>query len=100
MKMQGLPYLFPAALYILADASVPVEQIPQPVPLCLDLGLQCKAGDLLAAVAASIIQTKGPEQGHVYDTPSAALLTNSTAYALVGGMHANFGCTANVPTWH
>ncbi|KAJ9509342.1 hypothetical protein QJQ45_001777 [Haematococcus lacustris] len=42
--------------------------------LCLDLALHCKAGDLLAAILASLTQTKGTQQAVLSGWPGTAVL--------------------------
>ncbi|KAL6755784.1 hypothetical protein V8C86DRAFT_2668771 [Haematococcus lacustris] len=49
--------------------------------LCLDLALHCKAGDLLAAILASLTQSKGTQQGWLLDPVDMSLLTSSPAGA-------------------
>ncbi|KAL6763209.1 hypothetical protein V8C86DRAFT_2496617, partial [Haematococcus lacustris] len=62
--------------------------------LCLDLALHCKAGDLLAAILASLTQTKGTQQGWLLDPVDMSLLTSSPAGAEALRLYARLASLA------
>ncbi|KAL6764314.1 nucleotide cyclase [Haematococcus lacustris] len=62
--------------------------------LCLDLALHCKAGDLLAAILASLTQSKGTQQGWLLDPVDMSLLTSSPAGAEALRLYARLASLA------
>ncbi|KAL6764315.1 hypothetical protein V8C86DRAFT_2479502 [Haematococcus lacustris] len=62
--------------------------------LCLDLALHCKAGDLLAAILASLTQSKGTQQGWLLDPVDMSLLTSSPAGAEALRLYAQLASLA------
>eukprot|EP00197_Chlamydomonas_leiostraca_P013692 CAMPEP_0202862502 /NCGR_PEP_ID=MMETSP1391-20130828/3523_1 /ASSEMBLY_ACC=CAM_ASM_000867 /TAXON_ID=1034604 /ORGANISM="Chlamydomonas leiostraca, Strain SAG 11-49" /LENGTH=845 /DNA_ID=CAMNT_0049542051 /DNA_START=45 /DNA_END=2578 /DNA_ORIENTATION=+ len=50
-------------------------------PLCLDLGLYCKSGDLLAAITASMLQANGSAQNPYLDPATLRPLVDGPAAA-------------------